>query len=206
MHTYSSDSKERTVVLLIIALLSVGLAFLYHGIGFTMPWWIESPSLLTLFGILVWLHDHHVWKVRLFSQIPNLNGTWFGEIKSSYDNFNTPYECMVTIHQTWSKMQVQLKTKTSNSDSIMAVLNVEPGPQQGLTYEYINQPRGDAVKSMEIHRGVVSLKQSNDCKMLDGNYYTGRGRQNNGTMLMYLISKEYLYFDQARNSFNSREN
>jgi predicted nucleotidyltransferase len=50
-----------------------------------------------------------------------------------------------------------------------------------LSYEYENQPRPGAVKTMEIHFGTARLVFVNG-RYLDGYYYSGRGRQEHGSI------------------------
>ena len=49
-----------------------------------------------------------------------------------------------------------------------------------LTYEYLNVPLPNAKKTMHIHRGNVRFSLETDGKVLEGEYYSGRGRQTFG--------------------------
>lgn len=45
---------------------------------------------------------------------------------------------------------------------------------------------------MEMHEGSVSLTLLEDIRVLDGTYYTGRGRQTHGTMRFAYSAPELL--------------
>jgi hypothetical protein len=80
----------------------------------------------------------------------------------------------------------------------MAALNVEPGVNEGLLYEYANDPRFAASDSMHAHRGVAIIRVSSDARRLEGEYFTGRDRQTHGSILVERVSRQYLDLNQAR--------
>ena len=199
MHSYASDSLDRSIVPWVIAGISVCIAYVYSKLSvllcLTIPWWMESPSILGVYGILHWLYDHHLWKltfcrVRL-SQIPNCNGTWYGLINSTH-NGGEETEGMLAIHQTWSKILVEFKSSTSESFSRMASFNVCPGVSTGLIYEYANDPKIHAKQDMHAHRGLSFIKLNQSRTTLEGDYYTGRDRCTQGTLQMRLVSSKIL--------------
>ena len=49
-----------------------------------------------------------------------------------------------------------------------------------MIYVYTNDVKADSVDTMQNHTGTVILDYKNG--KLDGNYYTGRGRETIGTM------------------------
>ncbi len=51
-----------------------------------------------------------------------------------------------------------------------------------VSYEYVNEPKPLAPTLMQIHRGFADLTLSLDGRVLDGDYYTGRGRQTYGSL------------------------
>jgi hypothetical protein len=206
MHSYASDSIDRRLAPWVIALCAVGVAYLYYVVSYTyhfsLPWWVETPSIMLVYGLFHQVYDSWLWKGKLFgfrfSQIPNCNGTWYGELRSSYDG-KTEVEGMLCVHQTWTKIAVEFRTGSSVSYSRMASLNVTPGASQGLIYEYTNDPRADAKETMHAHRGLSFLKLSADANWLEGDYYTGRDRTNFGTMRLRLVSRQRLDFSEAKN-------
>jgi hypothetical protein len=209
MHSYASDSLDRRIAPWAIAICAVGVAFLYDVISrsykFSLPWWFETPSIMAVYGIFHWFYDRKLWKTSIlglpFSAIPNFNGTWFGELKSSHDG-NTTVDGMLLIHQTWTKIVLEFRTEQSVSYSRMASLNINPGPSKGLIYEYTNDPRADAHDTMHAHRGLCFLELSKGGQWLDGEYYTGRDRSTVGKMRLKLLSRDHLDLQDARKKYS----
>ena len=89
--------------------------------------------------------------------IPDLNGTWKGYLKSSYDQFTREYVATLEIKQTWTKISLALNTKTSSSKSLIAAIVNHAVEKPLLTYQYANEPRVEAVQTMHVHRGTACL-------------------------------------------------
>jgi hypothetical protein len=53
-----------------------------------------------------------------------------------------------------------------------------------LSYQYRSEPRADAVDTMQTHLGTTWVGVSNDNRNLEGKYYSGRGRQNHGSIAL----------------------
>jgi hypothetical protein len=193
MHSYQIDDNLRTRIFIVSAILSVVAARLLYLIilqlPFSLPWWIETPSVLGFFGIFVWLFDNYLWKIGIVHQtkwffIPNLNSAWVVEIKSSHKGFEETVEARAIIRQTASKICIALETTLSHSRSIYAALmRTERLNTFELTYLYVNEPKADSIATMNIHQGTACLRISDDCKVLEGEYYSGRGRQTFGRII-----------------------
>src|SRR5580704_8757578 len=120
MHSYASDSNDRKVAPWVIGGIAVIVAFLFTALvewqKIKVPWWIETPTIMTTYGIVYWAYNRFGWKWQLrgfrFSEIPNFGGTWFGEINSNHGE-GTKVGAMFHIHQTWTDLCVELETKTS---------------------------------------------------------------------------------------------
>ena len=194
MHPYLGDEQARIRVFLIAAFLSVITARVFYvALGylpFSIPWWIETPSVLGFFWRYVWLFDNHLWRMRVMRRlgwlyIPNLNGNWLAEIKSSYSGFDRPIQARVLIRQTASRMSVSLESETSLSHSIQAALmRTDRLSRFELVYNYVNSPKPDSVATMSIHQGTTWLRISEDGDVLDGEYYSGRDRQSFGRITL----------------------
>jgi len=195
MHSYASDSPERKVGPWVIAVIAVGLTYLFaqmtRMVNWDIPWWVEAPSVMSLYGLLHWVHNRWGWRWRpgpmRLSSIPDFGGTWYGGATSTH-NGETSFEGMLTIHQTWTQIVVQYQTDSSTSCSRMAAINVTPGSSQGLVYEYMNDPHSTAAGTMHAHRGFAFLKQSADGEWLEGEYYTGRDRASQGRLRLRRVS------------------
>lgn len=194
MHPYQTDGELRTRVFLIAASLSViaarGLSLAVQFLPFSIPWWVEMPSVLGFFGLFVWLFDNFFWKSRLVQsiealQIPDLNGVWQTEIKSSYAGFDQPIQANAIIRQTASKICIALETDRSLSYSIHAALiRADKVSKFDLTYNFINKPKADSLSTMSAHFGTAWLLVHDSCEEIDGEYYSGRGRQNFGRIVL----------------------
>lgn len=189
MHPYSIDNEERKTILLAFALISVVLAWGFYKIlsiyQIPLPWWIESPSVLFFYGFIFIVFDKWAWKI--FAKIgliktPQLNGKWKGYLKSSFDEHATEVKATLTIYQTWTRIRISSATEHSSSYSETAsiVLNAPEGNY--LSYQYINEPKADAANKLGIHRGTTRLFFNEKENTLYGEYFSGRGRQNYGSI------------------------
>lgn len=189
MHSYSTDSNERMTIPFYIAVISILSAWclprLLEMLGASVPWWLDAPAAIGFYGIYYKLFDGVFWK--WFAKIgmigtPNLNGTWNGHVLSSYDGHSTQKHATIEISQTWTKMCVVFKNGTSRSKSITSSIITTNVEGYVLRYEYQNEPKYNSESTMQIHQGFTRLTLSRDRKNLEGEYYTGRGRLNYGTM------------------------
>jgi hypothetical protein len=164
-----------------------------------VPWWVEPPTIMTIYGLGHWLYNRHAWKWRLFgrllSDMPNYSGTWFGVLESSH--VERTKLGMMYIHQSWTELCVEFDCQSSRSYSLMAVVNVTPGLTEGLTFEYTTAPRHDAKETMNAHLGLNHLRLSPDCRTLEGDYFSGRGRQTFGRMKLIHIGPKRMTYDRA---------
>ncbi len=191
MHPYAIDTDEHRTVFVILGAASILAAWLLNkeltAAGITIPWWVDAPSVLAFFSIFYKAFDKWIWRMppcRLISlvKIPNLNGTWKGDVTSSYDRRESQHGVTVKITQTWTQILVSLASETSTSRSLTASITVQNPDETVLTYHYINEPKASAQKSMHAHWGTAILTLQNRGKKLEGQYYSGRDRQNHGTI------------------------
>ena len=187
MHSYEVEGRGRVAValavtsILMIWLLHVGL----DSVDFEPQWWLSVPSFAGCYSGLHWLFDRYVWRLRLLRklkliQLPDLNGSWTGEVKSSYSQDGQAHSVSVVILQRWSKIFVRLESEYSRSRSISASLRTVDLLTPELSYQYVNEPRSNAPGTMEMHRGTSTLESIGSG--LEGDYYTGRGRGEVGTI------------------------
>ncbi|HEY5221149.1 MAG TPA: hypothetical protein VIJ29_03330 [Candidatus Paceibacterota bacterium] len=189
MHPYSIDSRERKTVPFYLSALAIALAWAFYSsmtaLTINLPWWINAPSVLGFYEILFLLFENYGWKIEVLRVIggirtPNISGDWAGKIKSSFDS--TEKDVTVKIAQTWTQMEVCLKTDGSTSRSNGAFFAGTPPSGPTLTYQYQNDPLPGTVQSMQIHYGTTKVLLAGD--KFEGDYYSGRGRQNNGEILL----------------------
>ena len=189
MHTYEAEGRDKAVMAQLVA--SALLVWVMHAsmgaIGFEPPWWASAPSWLGCYSGLRWWFDRFLWRLRVFRllkfvDVPDLNGRWVGQVDSSYDERGRTWLITVTILQRWSKMSVTLETERSRSRSSTANLRTRDCPHPELTYQYMSDPRSNAPDTMAIHRGTATLELIDGD--LAGDYYTGRGRREFGTITL----------------------
>jgi|SRR5215470_4016455 len=188
MHGYSTDSDERRIVPLLLACVAIALAWISSkvlaAIHFSVPWWMDAPSLMAIYGVLYALFDRYLWRNRLVSKlglvkIPNLSGRWHGYLISSFDGHVKRHNLMVNVFQSWTEITVFLTTATSISRSCAAVIQVGDPEGVALIYQYQNQPLANAERTMHMHYGTAMLRVTSDVCLV-GDYYAGRDRRTFG--------------------------
>jgi len=189
MHAYSMDTEERKNILLVLAVISIIFSFGFYktlaNYQLSLPWWIESPSVLFFYGLLFMIFDKWLWryfKKINFVKTPNLNGEWSGNLKSSFDDHSSEVKATLKIFQTWTKIKILLSTDQSSSHSESASIVIDAPEGKYLSYQYINEPKSNAIKTMSIHRGTVRLLLDEKKNSLEGEYYSGRDRQQFGSL------------------------
>jgi hypothetical protein len=188
MHGYSTDSSERRVVPLFLALLAIALAWFsskfLSAVHISLPWWVDAPSSMAFYGALYALFDRYLWRNSLayklgLARIPNFTGRWRGYLITSFDGHAKRHALVINIFQSWTQISVYLTTAMSMSRSCAAMIQVEDPEGVALIYQYQNQPLAYATKTMHMHYGTAMLMISNgDC--LAGDYYAGRDRRTFG--------------------------
>ena len=182
MHGYSTDSSERRVVPLLLALLAIALAWtsskFLAAAHLSVPWWLDAPSSMIFYGALYTLFDNYLWRSSLVCKlglvrIPSLMGHWRGYLITSFDGHAKRHDLMINIFQSWTEISIYLTTATSMSRSCAAVIQVDDPEGVALIYQYQNQPLADAMKTMHMHYGTAMLRISNG-GCLAGDYYAGR--------------------------------
>lgn len=190
MHPYSTDSDEREKVLFGLAMaaivLALGLSRLILAAHFTTPWWLDAPSTMGFYGILFKWFDKGLWRSRLIRRmgllkVPVLAGEWRGYVVSSFDEHRKPHKISARISQTWTRIIIIFSSGTSDSHTLTASVEVNAPEGTVLTYQYENQPKPQAVKTMAIHIGTARLIFADD-RALEGYYYSGRGRLEHGSI------------------------
>jgi hypothetical protein len=193
MHTYQIEEDTRTRKMLLLVFFSVIAAYLLNillqNAPIVIPWWIDYPSVLGFYGLFGWLYDRYVWKMEFVQKsewllVPNLNGVWNVELKTCYDDFTDMVKCRMFIRQTGSKIRISIETDNSISHSVQAsILCSAKLKTFEIMYTYINQPKAASKSTMNIHYGTASLQISDDFRILEGDYYSGRGRQTYGSLI-----------------------
>src|SRR5260370_35924827 len=94
MHGYSTDSNERRIVPLLLALVAIALAWatskFLAAAHLSFPWWADAPSSMAFYGALYALFDRYLWRNTFVRKgglvrIPNLTGPWGGYLITPID-------------------------------------------------------------------------------------------------------------------------
>ena len=189
MNPYNPDGARGVVACLLT--ISISLAGLIHaGLGavnFELGWMISVPSAVVIYKILYYAFDRLIWRWRPLRRlglvtVPDLNGEWSGQIKSSYESDGRALQASVFITQQWSKILVRLDAEESSSRSIAASFLTDDPSSPELVYVYENEPKSLAPESMHAHGGTARLRLAGS--VLQGKYYTGRGRETIGEITL----------------------
>ncbi len=188
-HPYATDSNERRNITVFLVLLSIVVAVAVSRLliawSISIPDWAENPSILLVFGLFYALFKNYLWKAGLFQKlgivkIPVLAGKWDGYVISSHDGHQERRDVTASIVQDWTDIVIKLKGRDSHSYSVTASLLTGDGKL--LSYEYQSEPHVSAPETMHSHRGQTRLTISDDEREMDGEYYSGRDRQNFGLL------------------------
>lgn len=126
------------------------------------------------------------WHFRVFKGwlvlIPNLSGTWKGEIRSSWIDPATgttkpPIETYLVVRQTLFQLSCVQMTKESTSYSkAVSLLTDRVHGHTTLDYTYSNSPRVSVQHRSTAHEGACSLDFKSAPRLrLVGKYWTERG-------------------------------
>lgn len=142
---------------------------------------------ITVSFILMKAFDLWIWKwpiVRRIIKMPILYKEYKGKIISTYDN--KEHKGTLSIKQTYTGINIRLKTKESSSYSITATI-VENNDVNQLIYTYQNDPKANIQKRSPIHHGTAILEVDN-VEKIEGNYFTERGHS--GSMVFLCQKKQ----------------
>ena len=191
MHPYATNSNERQAIPLYIAgfafFVAWGISTLMGKFQSQPPFWLEVSGTAGLYGLGYELFKHRLWRIKLSRWLcrvrtPNIDGKWQGVVRTSFDQHAEQHSVSVEICQNWTEVSIRLKSGHSHSRSLIGAITVDD--ENVLTYEYLNEPSPGAVNTMHTHRGTARLRISDDRTRLEGEYYSGRDRQNQGVLVL----------------------
>jgi hypothetical protein len=189
MHSYSINTSERRNIYILTAIISIAISYIIYlclsKFEIKIPWFIETPSAITIYGILLLIFNKYAWKWRYIKWIfsiktPNLNGPWTGYIRTDWNNNSIETEAKLEIYQNWTQIKICLYTSNSSSYSKTASIITDDPESYILSYQYFNKPKTGTPSTMEMHFGTSELKIDKNIKELEGDYYSGRGRRSMG--------------------------
>lgn len=176
---------------LYMALGIVAASFLFRWFIGEQQWSfsyiIESVTTsVTATTFIYGLFRKWLWKMKIFRKwlviIPNLNGRWKGELRSSWINKETnekyyTEDVEFSIKQSLTHISCVMKTPQMKSSSMIAQIVIDEENQKyQLVYSYQSEPNQNLQKESRIHFGTAKLDMNDqyDVSELQGLYWTNR--------------------------------
>jgi SMODS-associating 2TM, beta-strand rich effector domain len=193
LHPYATDSNERIRTPFYLAALAIAVAFgvfrLLIWRNIVAPWWIEIPSPTAMYFLFLDRFSESWWRWKWvrrlhLAAVPDLAGRWSGYVKSSYDDFATQHPVSVDVVQTWTKIDIRLSSGTSKSYSRVASLMLDSAEGTVLSYQFLNEPVPGSRTTMQMHFGTAWVSVAGDLRSVTGEYYSGRGRREHGSIFL----------------------
>ena len=170
----------------------------------TLDLWVAIqliPQAVTVYAIVGIVFTKWLWRWKPLQgwliKIPDLQGTWRGELKSDWINPETgkgidPIPMVLVIRQTFSSIKCTLMTKESSSYSTTADINIAANSEDlYLTYNYTNRSKATIRDRSPIHDGAAILKiVAKPVSCLEGEYWTSR--KTRGDMSLKFDTKDLI--------------
>lgn len=173
-----------------ITLIAAGiwaLLLLLQGTSVTAAFFRPLSNVLGIIVVLLSLFDKWGWRLRLlrpwFLIVPDLNGVWKGRLVSNWTDPQTrqripPIDATIDIRQTFSSIQLRLKTNESESELLSGGLVRKADGTYQVVGVYRNTPQLLLRERSPIHHGGLILDViGNPPSALRGEYWTDRNTQ-----------------------------
>ena len=160
------------------------------------------PTVATIDLIFYWLFVGFLWKFRIFKNwlvpFPNLNGTWEGDIRTTWTDPETgerpePIPAILTIKQSFLNISCVMRTAEMTSRSLTSGFVLDKENQlERLVYTYDSNPKETVRERSPQHCGTMDFEIVREDKQikLAGGYWTGR--KTTGTIKMDFWTKEQI--------------
>lgn len=159
----------------------------------------KLPDVVTIYVIISFAFTQWLWRWSWFQgwlvKIPVVQGTWDGELQSTWVNPETqqgipPLRMILVIRQTFSSITCTMFTKESQSDSRAAKIERDKESKAvTISYNYTNRSKATIRRRSPIHDGAAHLRVIiTPVRVLEGEYWTGRCTT--GTMNLKYHSKD----------------
>ena len=191
MHSYLIDKKIRTSFSIALFVVSIAVSMLLRMALSTNTDAISAqlsamkldtvmeflsstgvfPNIFeatVIYSILSFLFEKWIWKfpgIRCMHGIPNLNGHWEGELRSSYSEESIPMK--LDVIQTWSEISFRSTFPKSTSSSNTAAIHMEDNRGVSIYFGFHNN-------STDIETGMQSYDGYNILTMVDKNTLSAR--------------------------------
>lgn len=180
-------SQIQLSALLIGAAIIWGVLLILDGVSVSVQF---LKPLSTVTGVLVLLlafFERWAWRLPLlypwFVSVPNLQGTWKGQLTSTWVDPKTysqipPREAYLVIKQTFSAIHIRLITNESSSESLAGKIMRNSDGAIDIAATYRNTPKILMREKSPIHFGGLLMHvHGQPPHTLEGQYWTDRGTQ-----------------------------
>lgn len=167
----------------------------------------KLPQAISVYALLALLFVKWIWKWPFLKgwliKVPNLQGTWTGELISDWINPETgkaidPIPVVLVIRQSFLKIKCTLMTKESTSYSTTADFDCFSDTEICLAYNYTNRPLALIRDRSSIHDGATILKVIDKPKrMLVGEYWTNRKTKGEMKFTYYSTELKQQFFKRS---------
>jgi hypothetical protein len=159
----------------------------FNGIDAQVDVWGAAKQLPTALSVMCLFALGFVkwfWKMPFLPQwlvqIPNLNGTWIGQLHSTWVHPETkerigPIQIALVIDQTFLRCTCTLFTKESSSTSYESGFVIGDDNSRRLSFSYTNSAKVAHRERSGTHNGTALLRIVNrPYRALEGEYWTNR--------------------------------
>lgn len=186
MHPYSWNSPTNRFVRIGLAAPAILSTWPILSLPIAIPTWVVAPLSLAFYLAYHELFDRWLWRMSFFRSlrivdVPDLNGVWEAGIKSSYSHLKEEHRIFVRIRQTWRRISITAETSDAISTSVAAAIRMTDKTVE-LIYTFDSRTRVGSIDASQKHSGTSWLRLSPDRTQFAGQYFTGRGRNNVGSL------------------------
>jgi hypothetical protein len=203
-------SKKQLQTYLIICFFVIFVLAKIKNIPFSFSILTLIPEAAGIVFGCAFIFNKWLWKWKIFYpwlvSIPNISGSWKGEIISSWIDPETqksppPIEAYLVVKQTYSNIEMTLMTIQSSSDAIVASLAKSSNGYKFCGI-YNNQPKATLLKNSPMHLGTFMVDiHNNEILSLEGCYWTNRDTK--GELKFYAHKKKFVYgFENCKKQFS----
>jgi len=164
------------------------------------------PKVVTIDILAIGLFSAYLWKWKIFKgwlvPFPNLNGTWKGEIQTTWIDPQTnerpaPTPAIISVKQSFFKISCVMRTAEMTSRSVISDFVLDKDNQvKRLIYSYDSNPLQTVREKSPQHCGTMVFDIIEKPKMkLEGEYWTGR--KTTGNIEVTFWKKELLDYYPA---------
>ncbi len=203
-------SRIHVTTLVLVAAAIWALLLVFQGVAVTPEFFTPLGVVVGVLVLLLTAFETFLWRLPWlhpwFVSVPNIRGTWRGSLVSISTDSTTgqrppAIETYVSIHQTFSSIQIRLMTNESSSSLLSGSIAGTPDGNYEISGVYRNTPRIGVRDRSPVHHGAILLGViGSPPSALNGEYWTNRGTKGE-LRLESRIAKLSHDFDEARQHF-----